>query len=146
MYKIEYDIILNEDNRPVIHLPDEYGDNPEDKFMVMEIARYFIQQTIIANQHRLDETTIEMGSVADSFIGQISDEMAKILFDQMLETADVMKELDDRYPIKINSVEELDRTGDYIQDGDRIYKKEVGLLSVINGVQYMFDGEMWIEK
>ena len=43
MHTIEYEIGLNDEGRPFIGLPEDYEQNPEDRFFAIEITRYILQ-------------------------------------------------------------------------------------------------------
>jgi hypothetical protein len=133
MYKIKYDIELNDSYRPCIELPPDNETNVEDKFFAIEISRYFLEKSKENTKHLISESAIKSLEDASDILGQVSDEMAHILFDEMLSTGELMMRLDDKYPFNVDSLEELELLGDYTKVGERIYKKKNGLQVTVTG-------------
>jgi len=81
MQNFEYEIRLNDEGRPYIHLPKEFEDKPEHIFMVFEMVRYSLYDLLSKNEEKLHlkEETIKQIAEAGNTIGQISDEYANIL-------------------------------------------------------------------
>ena len=83
MYTIEYDIKLDDRGRPYIHLPKDYEHRPEDRFFAIEITRYVLQKSFSNNSGKFDVETNEQIKNTINLLGQVSDEMAQILFENM---------------------------------------------------------------
>lgn len=93
MHKFEYEIRLNEEGRPYVHLPEEFEGIPEHLFMVMEMTRYHIYDLLDRNESKddlTDESIIKIAEAGDT-IRQISDKYADII-KGMMETK---KSIDD---------------------------------------------------
>lgn len=150
MYNINYDIELNDNGRPFINLPPDYEQNPEDRFFVLEIVRYMLQDLIIRNDNKLDNKTVDVMSNAENFIGQISDEVAHLIYGQMKSIGDVEMLMEREYHIKVNTIEERDLLPDkgILYDG-KIFDRVEGLKVYINDIIYELVGgitnEHWVK-
>jgi len=130
MLKIEYEIKLNEAGRPCIDLSPDYEHRAEDKFFAIEMARYFFQVTQsrmtpeIYTQHTIDEW-----DRAIRLLGQLGDEMAEIIWNQMKANGDFELMTKRNYHVMVKSIEERDAlpTTTGILEGSRIYLREEGL-------------------
>lgn len=136
MLKIEYEIKLNEAGRPYISLPDDYDNKPEDKFFVMELARYFLEGSYFRRKSQLDSQAAEVIENSVSLLGQVSDEMAEILFNNMKAAGDMDMMLDKRYHLCVDTIEERDALPEYIVYHDKIYQRQEGLIVfVLDGLK-----------
>jgi len=109
MYKIEYEIKLNDSGRPCIDLPVDYENQPEDRFFALEMSRYILQRThsrMTAPPY--DQNTIDMMDISIRLLGQVGDEIAKLLYEQMESMGEISMTVNNRYHIKVNSIEERD--------------------------------------
>ena len=107
MYKIEYNVVINENGRPCVELTEDYKQRPEDSFFIMELAKHMFTDLLVRNSNKLDEHTVNTIEESSNLIGQLSDEIAKILYDGMK----VEGELDlimNKYQIKVLSINERD--------------------------------------
>lgn len=154
MLKIEYEIKLNEVGRPCIDLPQDYEHRAEDKFFATEMARYFFQVTQsrmtpeVYTQHTIDEF-----DRAIRLLGQIGDEMAEIIWNQMKTNGDFELMTKRNYHVMVKTIEERDAlpviTG--ILEGNRIYLREEGLkvFVIFERAVYVLKGgiqnENWVE-
>lgn len=127
MLKIEYEIKLNEAGRPYISLPDDYDNKPEDKFFVMELARYFMEGSYFRRRSEMDAKSAEIIENSVSLLGQVSDEIAELLFNNMKSLGDMDMMLDKRYHICVDTIEERDALPEFIIYHDRIYQRQDGL-------------------
>jgi len=128
MYNIDYDILLNEQGRPYIHLPDDYEQRPEDRFFVVELTRYILQSVYNAKSVEFDKNAAKVIESGISLLGQVSDEIAEILWNQMKVMGDVDLLLAKRYHITLNTVEEMNMLDDkYIHHNNKIYTRQEGL-------------------
>jgi hypothetical protein len=139
MHKIEYEIKLNESGRPYVSLSDDYDNKPEDKFFVFELARYLLEGTYFRRKAQLDSNAAEIIENSVSLLGQVSDEMAEILFNNMKAAGDMDMMMDKRYHICVDTIEERDALPEFIVYGDKIYQRQEGLkvfvLSELTGLQ-----------
>lgn len=82
---LTYEIRLNDEGRPYIHLPDEYESEPEHLFLAYELVRYSLFDLLERNEVKQDlkeESAIKIGEAGHT-ISQISDEFAQILKGRM---------------------------------------------------------------
>lgn len=128
MYTIEYDIQLNEAGRPYVELPDDYENQPEDRFFSIEMTRYILQDLIYRRSTELDENTNKHLDNTINLLGQVSDEMAEILFGEMRRMADVEIMLNPKYHIQIESIEDRNALPEkFIYYNNKIFDRIVGL-------------------
>ena len=128
MFNIKYEIGLNEHKRPCIELPLDYEQRPEDRFFVIEVTRYILQDLLRRRTEKLDERTIIALRDAEALLGQLGDESAKILYGNMRTLGDVTILMDSAYHMEVNGIEERDNLPetDIIYE-DKIFDREVGL-------------------
>lgn len=165
MLRIDYKIDLNEVGRPCVDLPDNYVHRIEDKFFAIELARYYLQ-TVHSRMtpDRYDENTIKRFDENIQFLGQLGDELAEILFNDMKQNGEIamtMNEIEFNAHIYLKSITDRDALGfKHIIYGNKIFKREVGLkvfvhdgdnpepFGEINGIYELQNGitnEHWIK-
>ena len=128
MYRIEYEVKVNEFGRPYISLSEDYEQRPEDRFLAIEITRYILQDLLNRRKPDLDENTVEKMSTSASLLGQIGDSVAELLWNAMRNQGDIMLMLDSKYHIQVNSIDERDNLSmEYIYYNDKIFKRQEGL-------------------
>lgn len=128
MYTIEYDIQLNEAGRPYVELPDDYENQPEDRFFSIEMTRYILQDLIYRRGSELDDNTNKHLDNTINLLGQISDEMAEILFGEMRRMGDVEMMLNSKYHVQVQSITERDNLPETnIYYSNKIYDRKEGL-------------------
>jgi hypothetical protein len=127
MHKIEYDIKLNESGRPCIELPVDYENNAEDRFFAIEIARYILQDVFARRKSEISESTWVKIEESIAVLGQIGDEIAGILWNNMMHMGETMFLFDKRYHIMVKTVEERDKLPAFIIYDDKIYTKKKDL-------------------
>lgn len=103
MYNFKYDIKLREDNRPYIYLPDDFSDDPEHRFMVLEVTTYMLSDLIDKyNETGKSENLINELIFVRDFLGEISDESAILIKNSL----DGVNEINDMLKQKNNSKNE----------------------------------------
>ena len=128
MYRIEYEVKVNEFGRPYISLSEDYEQRPEDRFLAIEITRYILMDLLARRKPDLDENTVEKMTTSTALLGQISDSVAELLWDDMRNQGDVMLMFDSKYHIQVNSVEERDNLGmKFIYYNNKIFQRQEGL-------------------
>jgi hypothetical protein len=144
MHKIEYEIQLNENGRPYIELSKEYEDKPDDKFFVVELTRHFLHNVYQNRGHVYNEESLEAMKTAINLLGQISDEMAYIIYDGMLANAEIDIMFDIKYHVTVNTIDELDNRDIFIENS-KIYKKMEGLKVFVKeeSQSYLFENNNW---
>lgn len=108
MYRIEYEIGLNEQKRPYIILPEDYEQRPEDRFFALEICRYMLQDLLNRRVADIDEETAHKMDEAERLLGQLGDGVAEILYNGMRVQGEIRLILDYPYHIQVSSIEERD--------------------------------------
>jgi hypothetical protein len=129
MFEIKYNIRLNEHDRPCIELPDDYDQNPEDKFFAIEIARYYLQ-LVFANMDTkiYDQQTFDVMDESIRLLGQIGDKMAEIQYDNMRAKGELAMIMAGTYHISVDSIEERDALPDTnIVYENKIFDRVIGL-------------------
>lgn len=128
MFNLKYDIKLNSADRPYIHLPDDYDNNPEDKFLALEFTRYIFRNILETKRGIYDNTTIANVEIVLNNVEIISDEIANILKEQMISMGDMEILLNRRYHVKVSNIGERDDLNyNGIVYNGRIYKRNIGL-------------------
>ena len=128
MLKIEYEIKLNERGRPCIDLAPDYAHNPEDKFFALEIARYYLQSVYNRMGEKYDQHTKDMMDISIRLLGQIGDEMAELIYNDMRTMGDIAVTMGGNYQIQINSIEERDAIPEFgFLYGGKIFNRQKGL-------------------
>jgi len=151
MYKIEYEIKLNESGRPCIDLPEDYEHRPEDKFFAIELARYILQEVYSRRSAEFDKETANTIDISIRLLGQIGDNIAEILWNQMESMGEVAFLVNNKYHFQLNSIEERDKIGKYIVTSGKIFKRQEGLRVFIvenmkiYELQNGIENENWIE-
>lgn len=105
MYKIEYDIKMDENGEMFVKLNDGYQDNAEDKFLVLELAKHLLNNTYSQNKYEEPENTHFLNTI--TFLDSVSYEIGLIIKSQMKETGDLLKNLNDTFHFKVKSLNEL---------------------------------------
>ncbi len=151
MFRLEYEINLNELGRPCIDLPEDYEHRAEDKFFAMEITRYILQASYIRRKSEFDEKTINAINTTINFLGQISDEVAEILWKQMKNNGDIAYLLNNKYHIQVKNIEELNALNmNFIYYNNKIFKRQEGLLVLVTDEMKIYElkngisNENWI--
>jgi len=152
MNKIEYNISLNKSGRPSIELPIDYENNPEDKFLAIEITRYIFHDLYGRMENFMDEETISQLNNAIQFLQQISDEMALIIFDSMKVAGDASFFVKTPYHIQVKTIDErnaLDKE-QIFYDG-KIFTRQIGLKVLVTDEMKLYElkdginNENWTE-
>jgi hypothetical protein len=148
MFRIEYEIGLNESSRPYINLPEDYEHQAEDKFFAIEVTRYILQSLYARSSSSFDEETMNSIRTTINCLGQISDEVAEILWKQMKNCGDISLLLDNHYHIQVKNVEERDSINTkYILYNNKIYKKQNGLKVLVTDELKIYElkDDVWYE-
>lgn len=128
MYNIRYEIGLNEQGRPCIELSNDYKHRPEDRFFIIEIARYMLQDLLNRKTDVLDADTIKQMDEAERLMGQLGDEVATILYDIMKNQGEALILLKPSYHVMVKNIEERDALPEFnIIFNDMIFKRVEGL-------------------
>lgn len=128
MYRVEYDIKLNDSGRPYVHLPDDYEQRPEDRFLALEITRYILQDVYNRKIESFNDDTSDKLDNTIRLLGQIGDEMAEILWNDMKELGDIAFLFEQNYHILVNDIEERDALDmKFIHFNGKIFKRQLGL-------------------
>lgn len=128
MYKIKYGINLNDHGRPVINLPEDYIHRAEDKFLSIELTRYILGEVYVRKSSELDNETSTALETTIKFLGQIGDNIAEILYEQMKFMGDMAMNIDCEYHIQVISIEERNNLPEKnIVFDDKIFDRFEGL-------------------
>ncbi len=128
MLKIEYEIKLNDSGRPCIELSPEHEEKPEDKFLCLELTRYLLQGIYARRSSEFDKNTSEQLDNCINLLGQVSDEVAKLLYENMLAYGETSKVFQKSYDAQVNTIEDRNKLNYHgFIYGDKIFRREVGL-------------------
>ena len=132
MHRIDYEIKLSDLGRPYVSLSDDYEDKPEDKFLVLELAIYFLNAVFLKRRSQFDDSTNKLLSDSINMLGQISDEMAHIVFNNLTSLGEMKMALNDKYDLITDTIKERDDLPDYIMKDNVIFRKIEGLRVLVN--------------
>ena len=147
MYRIDYEIKLNETGRPCIDLPQDYEHRPEDRFFAIELARYILQDVYGRRSAEFDGEASKSIENGIALLGQVGDEIAGILWNDMKSMGEIDIMFDKKYYFSVNTIEDLNKLGEYIITSDKIYKRGEGLKVLVtsNSTIYEFKNNEWGE-
>ena len=129
MNTIEYEIGLNETGRPFIGFPAEYKPTAEDRFMALELARYIILTT----HGRMtippfNQDTIDKIGETLAILGQISDEVAEIIWHNMKAAGEAQMILGAKFHVQCENIEDRNKIDDRgILYFGKLYQRQEGL-------------------
>ena len=129
MYKIEYEIGLNEQGRPYIGLPDDYEQKPEDRFFALEVTRWMLQDLLNRKKDELDNQTSVAIDEAERLLGQFGDEVAAILYEGMTVQGELaLMMAGNACHLHVESIEERDALPEKdILYGHKLFNRVEGL-------------------
>lgn len=152
MLKIEFEIELNESGRPYIHLPENYRDNPQDRFFALELSRYMLQALHANRSPKFDEESIKSLEITITTLERISDEVASLLKREMEFMGETSMMFNTNYHLMVENVEERNNLNyEGIVRGDKILKRQEGLRVLVQNEMKVYelkggiDNENWIE-
>lgn len=145
MNRIEYEISLNESGRPCIDLPQDYEHRPEDRFFSIEMARYILQDVYARRSTEFDAEASKIIENGITLLGQIGDEIAGILWNDMKSMGEIDMMFNKKYHFSVNTIEDRDKIGEYIITNNKIYKRSEGLkvLVISDSIIYEFKNNKW---
>jgi len=144
MFEIKYNIGINKYGRPCIELPEDYEQNPEDKFFALEICRYIFQDLLNRRISDLDNQTIRVMDETERFLGQLGDDVAEIIRERMIMMGEIKMIFDNKYHIEVNSIEERDNLPEKdILFEDKIFNRVEGLKVWVNYHEGASDADIY---
>jgi hypothetical protein len=152
MLEIKYEIKLNDRGRPCIDMPPNNGNRIEDKFFAFEIARYLLQGTYSGLSPEFDPETKNKIFITIQMLGQISDDVAKLLWENMRVDGQAFKLIGTPWDVSVQTEEERDAIPEHgIVYNERLYLREAGLKVFViqGGALYELQGgttnDHWVE-
>lgn len=128
MNKIEYEIILNQSGRPSINLSRTHEDIPEDKFFVLEMTRYVLENVYSRRSPEFDPESAEKLNQTITVLQQVGDEIAEILWHNMKALGDASMLFNNAYHFQVKSIDDRNRLSfNGILIDDKLYLREIGL-------------------
>lgn len=128
MLNFEYQIKLNDDDRPYIDIPEEYQNKTEDQFMVLEMSRYLILSLLNLRRSELPENEVKALESSFDTLEVLSDELGILLKKQMEVLGETVLETARNHHITLDTLDqrnELNYNG-IIYDG-KLFKRVMGL-------------------
>jgi len=146
-FKIEYDIRINDDGRPYIHLLDNFQDIPEHRFFVLEMSRYIFFDIVDRNMEKpyhlkISEQAENILHNTAISISNISDDMAIIIKSSIINKISLSKIFNDiRFDITVNKKFELKNLLKGFLFNNRIYirKNNLKVLVIEEMIIYQLD-------
>jgi hypothetical protein len=132
MLKIEYEIKLNDEGRPCIDLSKDYENKSEDKFFVIELSRYMLQNVYNRRSKEFDAEAANALDVTIRLLGQVGDEIAALIYGQMVSMGEFELAMNSSCHIQVSTIEERDaipETG-FFYEG-KIFNRQEGLKVLI---------------
>lgn len=152
MLKIQYEIKLNESERPYIYLPEDYRDNPHDRFFALEMSRYMLQMVYARKSDKFDEESVKAMEISLATLERVSDEVAVLLKQEMEFLGEVDDMFETNFHHMVENIEERDNLPDEgIVSGGKILKRRIGLRIFVKDVTKIFElvggiaNENWTE-
>ena len=152
MIKFEYQIKLNEYGRPYIDLPADYKDNPEDKFLALELTRYLFTNIYERRRSEFVPSDVKGLEVTLDMLEKVSDEVAILLKQQMEAMGEAELVFHRNYHVQVENIAERDALNyEGIIYNEKIYKREPGLkVLVFEGMKIFelkdgIDNGNWVE-
>lgn len=128
MNKIEYEIILSQSGRPSINLSKTHEDIPEDKFFVLEMTRYILENVYSRRSSEFDPESAEKLNQTITVLQQVGDEIAEILWHNMKALGDASMLFNNAYHFQVKSIDDRNRLSfNGILIDDKLYLREIGL-------------------
>lgn len=145
MPNIEYEIELNENGRPCIKLADDYKDKASDKFLCVEISRYILQNVYYRRSEEFDKETADKINDCITILGQISDEMAEIMWKSMKEAGDITLLTNNNYYAIVDNYEDLNKLDNFFVFNEKIFEKKTGMKILVSSEMkiYEFNNNNW---
>lgn len=153
MGKLEYEVKISEFGRPYIDLPENHENNPDDKFCIIELTRTFLTSFNNRRRSDVDDNTGIIIDTTIKFLGQIGDEMASIIYHNMIAHGELDRMINPKkYYGVVQSKDELYSMNEYLCYDSKLYKIEEGLCVLIekdvNNFEtdtiYKYNGIDWV--
>lgn len=152
MHKIEYEIKLNENGRPYVHLPEDFEDRSEHKFFVLELTIYMLQEIYHKRINQFDQNTIDKLKQSIDVLLTISDEAADIIKGQLETMGDISLITNKSYHIQVKTIKERDKLNyNGIIHNNKIFKRIEGLKVLVTEDMKIYelkdgiDNKNWVE-
>ena len=153
MHKIEYEIKLNDLGRPCVDLAIDHENKPEDKFFAIELARYILQEVYQRRSTEFDKQASDAIDVTIRLLGQVGDQMAELLWENMKLSGDAGFILGQKFHVICDTIEQrdnIDKKG--ILYFDKLYVRQEGLKVLVREDKWKIyelkggvDNENWVE-
>lgn len=147
MFKIEYDIVLDDNGRPYIEISDDNENKPEDKFLALELTRYLLHNVYERKSDEFNSDTGETIKIAITLLGQVGDQMAELLFNSMKASGEASYMMGDKYQIKVDNINKLNELNNkFILYNNKIFLRQESLKVLVsdeNKIYELNDDKKW---
>ena len=128
MLKFEYQIKLNDEDRPYIDIPEDYKNKTEDQFMVLEMSRYLIISLLQNRRSELPPNEVKALEATFDTLEVLSDELAVLMRQQMEVLGEAVLHMERNHHITVDNLKQRDELNynGIIYDG-KIFKRVMGL-------------------
>ena len=140
MPTIEYEIKLNDEGRPCIDLPPTYQQIPENQFFALEMCRYILQKTHSGMKvPPFDQHTVDTMDTSIRMLGQISDEVARLLWHSMKAQGESNLAFG-RWHLYVDTIADRDTIPEHgiVQDG-KLHLRREGLIVYVTEIARRFE-------
>lgn len=146
-FKIEYEIRLNDDGRPYIHLNPDFQDLPEHRFFVLEMTRYILFDVVERNMEKpnhlkISDQALDVLQKTAISLGNISDEMAMMIKSSMNNNVSIDEIFNKiKFDITVSNKSELKNILKAFLFNNKIYirKNNLKVLVVDEMIVYQLD-------
>ena len=147
MFKIEYDVKVEDDGIVYIDIPEDYENNPEDRLFVLDMNRYIFEDILNRRSNELDDNTINQLQNTINLLRQVGEEAAKIIYGQMKNLGETEFILNNNYHIQVDTIEERDALPvKNIQFTNKIFERRLGLKVFVIKEEKIFELKNGIEN
>lgn len=107
MNKIEYEIFLDKNEKPIIGMSDENIGKTENIFCILELAKFYIENSIMNIKPHMNEEELGIIGSVIAFLEDFTDEMGDVVLDMMKINGEIDMLNNNKYHIKVDTIEEL---------------------------------------
>jgi len=121
MYNIEYEIILDQNNRPIVGMSDENISKTENIFCILELAKFYIENSLLNINQNMNEDELNISSSIIRFFEDVTEEMSNVTLDYMKLNGEIDMLNNKDYHIKVDTIEKLEKINKPVVYDSKIY-------------------------
>lgn len=121
MYNIEYEIILDQNNRPIVGMSDENISKTENIFCILELAKFYIENSLLNINQNMNKDELNISSSIIRFFEDVTEEMSNVTLDYMKLNGEIDMLNNKDYHIKVDTIEKLEKINKPVVYDSKIY-------------------------